>query len=117
MENNAKWAFFMIALVAGVALGLSVNNMVITGQSARITPGDSDGGNRPFEAGQCMSKFGDMSTDVCSGNLLSEHAFIAGECRVSIYDCTAYGMFCFQGECMTGEEIAAIRAIAIAAIK
>ena len=99
MENNAKWAFFMIALVAGVALGLSVNNLAVTGQFARITHGDSDGGNDPFEAGVCMSKFGDISTDFSSGKFLYEFAFIEGVCRESIYDCTAFGMECVDGKC------------------
>ncbi len=105
MENNAKWAFFMIALVAGVALGLSVNNTIMTGQATRITPGDSDGGLDPFEAGACMDKFGKMSIDFCSGNFMHEFAFIEGGCKESLYDCTAYEMVCFQGECMTNEEM------------
>jgi hypothetical protein len=99
MEKNFFWAFFIIALIAGISLGFSVNNTIMTGQASRMTHGDSDGGIDPYEMGQCMDKFGNIKTDFCSGNFLHEFAFIEGECKEKLYDCTAYDMVCLNGYC------------------
>ena len=102
MERNFMIAFFVLALTAGLALGFSVNNAVLTGQASRLTHGDSDGGFDPFEFGECKDRFGMSSIDYCSGNFVHEFAFIGGECLEVIYDCTAYDTICIKGECSLG---------------
>lgn len=102
MEKSFLVAFFVLALTAGLALGFSINNAVLTGQSARLTHGDSDGGFDPYEFGECKDKFGTSSFDYCSGNLVYEFAFIGGECISKVYACDLLkeGFICYKGECV-----------------
>jgi hypothetical protein len=74
MEKSFFWAFFMIALVVGTALGFSVNNLVITGklnQGWRIF--DSDNGVNVEIQGFCQATNGNFVDSCLNEDTLIEY--------------------------------------------
>ncbi|MCX8193906.1 MAG: hypothetical protein N3G19_00895, partial [Candidatus Pacearchaeota archaeon] len=103
MENNAFWAFIVIAFIVGLALGIAIYGSPIglTGK-AMITPlipgincNDTDGGINLALKGSCIDPYG-TKTDVCSSPVnLVEYWCMNGTnvsyCVSKVFNCLDYG--------------------------
>jgi hypothetical protein len=108
MEQSFFWVFLIIALVAGLSLGFSVNNAVITGQASssrnwRIF--DSDNGLNPEIQGFCQD-INDGYIDTCMDDMtLIEYMYNEQiGCYPVHYNCGQAGYEgCREGACFIGQ--------------
>ncbi len=114
MDNNAFWAFFTVAIIAGFAIGMVFTGTGITGQftQAVSTPaveaptfGETDGGLDYTTPGTCTDSTG-IHTDFCAnaGTVL-EYVFNEENqmCSAVAYNCILGGFKkCEAGACTNG---------------
>ena len=109
MEKSYFLAFFIIALIAGLSLGFSINNTVITG---KLTQGwrifrsfDSDNGLNPEIQGFCQD-VSDGYVDTCMNDMtLIEYMYNEQVgCYPVYYNCGQAGYDgCRNGACYIGQ--------------
>jgi hypothetical protein len=113
MENNQFWVFFVIAIIAGVAIAFAASNASTTGYFSirdlftsqpslgSVACNDPDGNNN-FVKGTCTDSKG-THADFCNGSNINEYICNNNQCVPSMLDCT-YG--CSNGACLTEAGVA-----------
>lgn len=111
MNNNAFWAFFTVAIIAGFAIGM-VFTGGITGQFTQAVSsttsstsefGDSDGINYAVQ-GTCFGPAGTFQ-DFCDGPVLHEFGWTGVSCNEIVVNCALSTFYkgCEVGRCVNGE--------------
>ena len=121
MDEKFFWAFLILALIIGAAIGISYTNLKITGRAVSDTStmsqanpwwnpfskatttvfSDTDNGVQISTQGTCTGNNGQFS-DVCIDNtILREYYIAGGNCLSVDYDCQALGFdSCSNGACV-----------------
>lgn len=109
MEKNYFLAFFIIALVAGLSLGLSLHDNITGKASSPISSHtfDSDDGLNVDIQGFCQDFTGgyvDYCLETASGTILMEYMYNEAQgCFVVPFDCRKAGYEgCNNGQCVSG---------------
>jgi len=118
MNEKYFWAFLILALVVGAAIGIAYTNLRITGYAVSDTSqtnpwwnpfsettvfSDTDNGVKISAQGTCTGANGEFS-DVCIDSTILREYYIAGEnCLSMNYNCKALGYEgCSNGFCVSG---------------
>ena len=117
MDNNAFWAFFTVAIIAGFAIGMVFTGTGITGQFTQASSttavssasafGDTDLGMNYEEQGICTGPAGTFQ-DFCDGPvLLHEFGWNGVKCVEFIVNCGLSTLYkgCEVGRCTNGDVV------------
>lgn len=117
MNNNAFWAFFVVAIIAGFAIGMFFLGPGITGFASfpgTNVFGETDSGLDYTVAGTCTDAEGTHQDYCGSSGVVFEYTFNGQFCSAVAYNCVLGGFRkCEAGACVDGkaEKITQIAAV------
>lgn len=106
MDNNAFWAFFVVALIAGFAVGMFFSGPGITGFATTpvsVAIGETDDGLDYTTPGSCTDASGTYVDKCINAGTVGEYVFneANGVCSMVAYSCILGGFYkCSNGACI-----------------